>query len=136
MAYETTRVSVPQSQADIRKMLIAHGGTAVAFVSQPPTEGFETMIPIDGVTYKIRVSATVPPESRDAEKDTRRIWRVLFFHLKAVFEASTSGVLEFREMMMPYIVTKDGRTIGQHVLPNLSTAVQGKPERLLPGSAE
>jgi len=135
-AYEDTPVAVHQSQADIKKLMMQHGGTGIAFVSQPPTEGFEAMIPIDGVTYKIRVCAQVPGDSRDAERDTRRIWRVLFYHLKAVFEAASSGVLEFREMMLPYIVTKDNRTIGQHVLPNLSTAVEGRPERMLPGGKD
>lgn len=136
MAYENTKVPVWQSQGDIRKMLASRGGTGVAFVSQPPMEGLEAMIPIDGVTYKIRVTASVPHDSRDAERDLRRIWRVLFFHLKSVFEAAASGVLEFREMMMPYVVVKDGRTIAQHILPNLSTAIEGRPERMLPGSKE
>jgi hypothetical protein len=134
--YEDTSVPVHQSQADIKKLLTRCGGTGVAFVSQPPSEAFEAMVPIEGVTYRIRVGAQVPAESRDAEQDVRRIWRVLFFHLKAVFEASASGVLEFREMMLPYIVTKGGKTIGQHILPNLSTAVEGRPERLLPGGKD
>lgn len=133
MAYENTAVPIDKSQGHIRKLLTSRGGTGIAFVSQPPHEGMEAMIPIDGVTYKIRIAAKVPGDSRDAERDMRRIWRVLFFHLKAVFEAAASGVLEFREMMMPYVVTKDGRTIGQHILPNLSTAIEGKPERMLPG---
>jgi len=96
----------------------------------------EAMIPIDGVTYKIRIQARIPDDSRDAERDLRRIWRVLFFHLKSVFEAAASGVLEFREMMMPYVVVKDGRTIAQHILPNLSTAIEGRPERMLPGTKD
>lgn len=136
MAYETTKVPVHQSQGDIRKLLVTRGGTGVAFVSQPPMEGLEAMIPIDGVSYKIRITAYVPSDSRDAERDLRRIWRVLFFHLKAVFEAAASGVLEFREMMMPYVVVKDGRTIGQHILPNLATAVEGRPERMLPSGKD
>ena len=136
MAYEKTKVPVHLSQGDIRKLLASRGGTGVAFVSQPPMEGMEAMIPIDGVTYKIRIVAHVPPDSRDAERDLRRIWRVLFFHLKSVFEAAASGVLEFREMMMPYVVVKDGKTISQHILPNLATAVEGRPERMLPGSKE
>jgi hypothetical protein len=132
MAYEKTSVPVWQSQGDIRKMLAKYGGIGVAFVSQFPKEGLEAMIPIDGVTYKIRIQAQLPTKTRDQEQDLRRIWRVIFFHLKAVFEAAATGVLEFREMMLPYIVANDDKTIAQHILPKLSEAVAGQSERLLP----
>ncbi len=136
MAYETTKVPVVQSQSEIRRMLMKYGGTGVAFISQPPMEGFEGMIPIDGITYKIRIAASVPENSKDVDYETRRIWRVLYWHLKSVFESAATGVLEFREMMLPYIVVRDNRTIGQHILPELKKAVEGRPERLLPGPAE
>lgn len=131
MAYETTTVPVWQTQGEIRKLLEKNGGTGVAFISHPPTEGFESMMPIDGVTYRIRIRADVHTDSRDPERDMKRIWRVFFYHLKSVFEASNSGVMEFRQMMMPYIVVKDGRTIGDHILPQLDKAVDGRPERML-----
>jgi hypothetical protein len=51
-----------------------------------------------------------------------------------VFESSASGVMEFREMMLPYIVTKDGRTVGEHILPNLEKNVEMNPSKLLPGA--
>ncbi len=133
MAYEETKVPVWQSQAEIHKMLKKYGGTGVAFVSQPPKEGIEAMVPIEGVIYKIRIQAQVPAKVRDPEQALRRIWRVIYFHLKSVFEAAASGVLEFREMMLPYIVTKDNKTIAEHLLPNLTAAIDGKSERLLPG---
>lgn len=133
MAYEKTNVPVWQSQAEIQRMLKKYGGTGVAFVSQPPKEGIEAMIPIEGITYKIRIQAEVSAKVRDPEQALRRIWRVIYFHLKSVFEAAASGVLEFREMMLPYIVTKDNKTVAEHLLPNLATAIEGKSERLLPG---
>ena len=133
MAYERTAVPVAQSQSEIKKLVMSRGGAGVAFVSQPPTEGFEAMMPIDGVTYKIRISATVPKDSRDSQADERRIWRVLYYHMKSVFESAASGVMEFREMMLPYIVTKDGQTVAQHIIPKLESAIQTDPARLLPG---
>lgn len=150
MAYEATNVAVPKSQESIRKLILANGGTAIGFISQPPVEGFQAQVAIDGMTYSIRISATVkvkekarrrrrygmPPKNDDADKATRRVWRVLYYHLKSVYEAANSGVMEFRELMLPYIVTKDGRTIGQHILPNLDQALAGKPERLLPAPKE
>jgi hypothetical protein len=52
--------------------------------------------------------------------------------MKDIFEASNSGVMEFRELILPYIVTSDGQTIAQHILPKLDQAIDGNPARLLP----
>lgn len=125
-----------QSQSEIKKLVMTRGGTGIAFICQPPMEGFEAMLPIDGVTYKIRIVASTPTDSRDVEADQRRIWRVIFYHMKSVFEAAASGVMEFREMMLPYMVAKDDRTIAQHILPNLEQALSGRAGRLLPASTE
>jgi hypothetical protein len=56
---------------------------------------------------------------------------VLFYHLKGIFESADSGVLEFRELMLPYIVTKSGRTIAEQLVPRLADAVSLNPARLL-----
>ena len=40
-------------------------------------------------------------------------------------------MMEFREMMLPYIVTANGQTIGQRILPHLEKAIESRPERLL-----
>lgn len=136
MAYENTQVAVPKSQDKIRTLILKNKGTGVAFISQPPMEGFQAMMPIDGKTYTIRISAQVKSDRRDPEQETRRIWRVLFHHLKDIFEASKSGVMDFRELILPYIVTNDGKTIAQHILPKLDSAIEGKPERMLPAPRE
>lgn len=130
MAYEDTSVPVSRSQERIKMLILKNGGTGVAFVTHPPMEGFEAVIPIDGCTYTVRIRATVA--GKDAEQEQRRIWRVLYYHMKDIFEASTSGVMELREMILPYIVTRDGQTIAEHILPKLDKAIEGNPERLLP----
>lgn len=133
MAYEDTGVPVSRSQEQIRKLLIGHGCTAVQFVSQPPQEGFGALVPIENATYTIRIEATCKPrkDRRAIEQEERRVWRVLFYHMKAIFEASDSGVMEFRRMVLPYIVTKSGFTIGEAILPQLDKAVQTGPTKLL-----
>ena len=133
MAYEKTSVPIERSQAVIRNLIVRHGGAGVAFVSQPPVEGFHCMLAIEGKTYQIRIQAEVPTNTKDADQDQRRIWRVLFYHLKSVFEAADSGVLEFRELILSYIVTRDGQTIAQRILPVLDQAIETNPARLLPG---
>lgn len=148
MAYEGTEVEVSKSQEQIRRMILGNGGSAVAFVSQPPMEGFEAMV-------KIRVSAVVKPREMKRQRRywngstyvsksnsdrhdeaARRVWRVLYFYLKSVYEASNSGVMDFRELVMPYVVTRDNRTVAEHLLPKLALAIQGNPERMLPAPGE
>jgi hypothetical protein len=41
-------------------------------------------------------------------------------------------VVEFRRLVLAFIVTKDGRTVGDHILPQLKSAVEGRIDRLLP----
>src|SRR5258708_6323849 len=135
MSYEQTQVAVPKSQDKIRQMLLRHKGGSVAFISDPPMEGFQALVPIDGKSYSIKIMARVR-DKKDLEQECRRIWRVLYHHIKGIFEASDSGVMEFREMMLPYIMTSDGQTVAQHILPKLDAALAGSPDRLLPMSKE
>jgi len=132
MAYENTVVAVPKSQDKIRQLILKNKGTGVAFVSEPPMEGFQAKMTIEGIAYTVRISAYLKEGARDPEQEMRRIWRVLYHHLKDIFEAANSGVMEFRELILPYIVTNDGRTVAEHILPKLESAIQGNPERMLP----
>jgi hypothetical protein len=86
MAYDSTRVSVADSQSAIRKIVY--------------------------------------------EQEERRVWRVLFWHLKAMFEAADSGVIAVEDIIMPYIVTPDGRTIAEHVAPKLAEMRDATHHRL------
>lgn len=141
MAYEGTEVSVSKSQDGIRKLIMGRKGSRVAFVTDPPREGFEAMVLIDTNPYQIRIYGTVrlAPSNKRTEKqrndflsqEERRIWRVLFYHLKSVFEASDSGVMEFRELMLPYIVTANGQTIAEQIIPKLAQAINQNPARML-----
>lgn len=140
MAYDKTSVSVSKSQDGIRKLIMARKGSKIAFVSDPPREGFQASVLIDGLPYQIRIFGTVEDDSssrtakqRDnyVDQEHRRIWRVLFYHLKSVFEAADSGVMEFRELMLPYIVTKSGKTVAEWIVPDLAHAVNINPARML-----
>ena len=80
--------------------------------------------------YHIRIMATCKKAS-DMDQETRRVWRVLYWHLKAMFEAADSGVIAVEDIIMPYIVTPDGRTIAEHVAPKLAEMREMTHERLL-----
>lgn len=149
MAYDKTEVPVSRSQDAIRKLIMAHSGFAIAFSSDVDpttgarTEGFHAKVMIDKNPYAVRITAHAKKPSqylsdrqREAfvQQEERRIWRVLFYHLKGVYEAADSGVMEFRELMLPYLVTAQGDTIAERLLPHIDAALQSN--RLLVAPAE
>lgn len=145
MAYEGTEVPIAKSQEGIRRMIYAHEGTGVSFVSQPPKEGFEALVTLNKVAYHIRILANCKDVRQDKngfarspgsyknarEQEERRVWRVLFWHIKAMFEAADSGVIAVEDIIMPYIVTPDGHTISEHIAPKLAEMRNLTADRLL-----
>lgn len=133
MAYEDTSVEVARSQECIRKLVNGHEGTGIIFMSRPPREGFEALVTLQKQAYHIRVMATCKSKhsQREKEQEERRVWRVLYWHLKAMFEAADSGVIAVEDIIMPYIVTPDGRTIAEHVAPKLAEMREFTHDKLL-----
>lgn len=129
MAYEHTEVAVVKSQQKIREMIMKHQGFGIAFVSErdpagdfDSSEGFQAKVMIDGKPYAVKVMAKVR-KVKDVDQEERRIWRVLYHHMKSVFEASDSGVMEFREIMLPYMMRADGKTVAQVILPQIDKSI-------------
>jgi hypothetical protein len=148
MAYEGTEVAVSKSQDSIRRLIYAHKGTGLMLVSKPPAEGFEAFIEIAQKPYHVRIMATCrevskrDPRSRwkersasahaaAVEQEERRVWRVLFWHLKGIFEAADSGVIDIRNIIMPYVVLRDGTTLSDHIMPRMDELMTMNPDRLL-----
>ena len=151
MAYETTEVAVSKSQEAIRKLIYRHKGTGLFLVSRPPHEGFEAFLEIEKTPYHVRVMARCKDVSTDPrsglkrtgsvlekhwEQETRRVWRVLYWHLKAMFEAADSGVIDIRNVILPYVVLKDGMTLGDAVIPRMGQLMSMESDRLLGGQTK
>lgn len=145
MAYETTEVAVSKSQDGVRRLIYAHRGTGLMLLSQPPREGFEAMVTMDNQPYHIRVMATCKTTFKDRygwllkdkalakakEQEEKRVWRVLYWHLKAMFEAADAGVIDIRDIIMPYVVLRDGLTLADHIKPKMADLMTTDPGRLL-----
>lgn len=145
MAYETTEVAVSKSQDAIRKLIYSHKGTGVMLISRAPHEGFEAFVEIEKLPYHIRVMAVCKDVRRDrngytrndkayeaaVDQENRRVWRVLYWHLKAMFEAADSGVIDIRDVIMPYVVMKDGMTLSDHVRPQMGVLMTMDTSKLL-----
>lgn len=143
MSYETTEVAVSKSQEQIRRLIYGHRGTGLMLVSRPPQEGFEAFLTIKDTAYHIRILAATKDVrkgrsgnalARAVEQEERRVWRVLYWHLKAMFEAADSGVIDIRDVVMPYVVLRDGLTLADHVQPRMTELMKMDPSRLLGGA--
>ncbi|MFN7930906.1 MAG: hypothetical protein U0Y68_23875 [Blastocatellia bacterium] len=53
------------------------------------------------------------------EQATRQKWRALALVIKAKLEAVESGITTIEQEFLPFIVAADGRTVGEHLIPQL-----------------
>jgi hypothetical protein len=60
------------------------------------------------------------------EQAGRQKWRALALAIKAKLEAVESGITEFEEEFMAHIVLPDGKTVGQHMGPQITYAYEQK----------
>lgn len=70
------------------------------------------------------------------EQACRSRWRALFLCIKAKLESIESGIETFDDAFLAHIQMPDGRTVGEHVKPNVAIAYQGGDmKNLLPSPA-
>lgn len=61
------------------------------------------------------------------EQACRQRWRALHLVIKAKLEAIESGIRTFEQEFLDAIVTEDGSTVGDRVIPEVRSLKQGKP---------
>jgi hypothetical protein len=148
-----TKVPVDRSRVEVERVLARYGATGfgyhwerreVAIVPAPlygpKTEAREFASLVFQVKER-RVRLDVPmPTAREsgtqakADAAARQRWRAVLLVIKAKLEAVESGISTLEAEFLANIVTEDGRTIGDHIVPRLSEAVTSG--RLLPPASE
>lgn len=118
MAYETTKVGVTQSQSDLLRLLKKNNVSSHTIETRmrpKRQEGvtFQMDDPETRHTFLVRILAH--PKD-DSDNETKRIWRVLFYHIKTMFESLNSEVMTFQEVFMPFVVVPaSGRTVAEEM---------------------
>lgn len=143
-AYSGTVVNWTNSQSAIVKMLEKRGISESRFTNLADRFVLEFRVVENGIAKPIAVRIVVPYQIKDAdekkfEKERNRLYRVLFYHLKAKFVAIDSGLTEFMEEFMPHLVIADkhgnSSTMGEALLPQYKNSLESgeQPEfKLLP----
>lgn len=138
MAYETTSVAVEKSQGDIRKLLADFGADQFQFgEGTKPNRWAGVTFRHDSHVVLIRVDLKEPDEKllkakadrartrtlRDFrnehwDQEARRIWRVLYWSLKARMVAVEEGVETFEQAFLAHLQNPTtGLTLWQHIQP-------------------
>lgn len=138
MSYaKNTRVGEGKSKDDLERILLRYGADgfahgwqgnriAIEFQLHSRRIRFELMLPdandpdiAETPTGRTR-SPNVVREALDAER--RRLWRALVLVVKAKLEAVKSGISTVEQEFLAWTVLRDGRTVGETVLPALARA--------------
>ena len=121
--YQGTNVTVSRSQAMIEKMLQEHGAVKIHFFKD-----FEKYMVVMAWERKFIIddNPVVQPLAHHItfkDKKEMQVYRALYYHLKAKFEAVDFEIVSFEEEFLPYFVMKfpDGSsgTIAEYFIPDL-----------------
>lgn len=123
---ERTKTSVPQSKVEIERTLKRYG--ADGLLCGEADGKVLLMFRAEGRHVKFIID--IPT---DDEREIRRLWRCLLLVVKSKLESVATDIVTFDEAFMPHIVLPDGKTIAQHMLPQITAAYEtGDMPPLLP----
>jgi hypothetical protein len=131
-AYRTTTVPIHESQSDVRELLRRRGATGMQiseawsgddsfadlrFGMAADAGGFfayriRVRVPtIDQVLDQSRRAKVKLPTDREARgRGERQIWRLVYWWLKAQFEAADAGLVSLEEAFLPWMELPNGST--------------------------
>lgn len=145
---ESTSVPIERSKAEIERLLtkygaakFMHGWDAHRAVVQFEMRGrlVRVTLPIpvrDDPKFRAGRGRTAADVDRRWMQEQRRRWRALLLVIKAKLEAVESGIVTFEEDWLAHFVLPGGRTVAEHVIPEIARAYEsGKAPRLLIGYA-
>lgn len=147
---ENTTVSSDKSRAEIETTLARYGATAfmygwdqtgavIMFQTQGRRVKFVLPLPdrTDPTFHRTPAKGLrrTPEQAAAAwEQACRQRWRALALVIKAKLEAVEAGITVFDDEFLAHMVTGDGRTIGEHLRPQLDEIWRGGMPALMPGS--
>jgi hypothetical protein len=148
---QNTSVPIDRSRAEVERVLARYGATGFGYswerreVPIVPVPVYEPKIELREFATlvfhvrdrRVRLDIPMPSEreagsTQKAEAAARQRWRAVVLVIKAKLEAVESGISTLDAEFLANIITDDGRTIGEAIIPRLSEAV--KAGRLLPAA--
>lgn len=148
---ENTQVPIGRSRDEIEHLVEKYGAQQVAFYSS--NDQAAVMFVKDGrqVRFVLNLPAKDDPDVlltpgnrprtpadqlKRQQQLTRARWRALALVVKAKFEAVATGIVTYEQEFGMHMVMPDGRTVGEHVIPNIEHAVTSRNPQLLIGGGQ
>lgn len=144
-AYSGTTIRPEKTQAEISKELMKYGIRNIQHTTIEAGFSVAFQAIVNDSQKPITIRIDMPYDhSKDYEDrigwvEQRRLYRALYWYVKALLEAWDSGVKTFAEIFLPHLVLPGGRTVTQDLLPKYALAVEsGQMDdiKLLPGAGE
>lgn len=147
---DSTVVSTERSESEIKRTLLRYGADDVSSgTSSRMGQAFVSFVYAElpfcmtiTIPKKDEERFHVTPERRNKrseaqalkewEKECRRKWRVLLLLIKAGLEAVEEGVAKPEQAFMSWLVLPNGTTVGDHVLPQVTKALESGSQLALP----
>lgn len=107
-------------------------GRRVRFLLPLPDRTSDEFVMTKHAYPKVR---SIESQRAEYEQAIRQRWRALALCIKAKLEAVECGISTFEDEFMANVVMPDGRTIGDHIRPQIAIAYEtGKMQKLLAAS--
>ena len=120
MAYaEKTPVSVVDTIAEIRRIIVKHGGAQFVF-------GVSDDHVLIGFTKNGRQVRLQVPQNSKEEQRNKALCRALLLVTKAKLEAVAAGVSVFEDEFLASVVLPDGQLVSQQARPSIAAAYEGR----------
>jgi hypothetical protein len=149
MAYASgTSVTVPNSQLEISRTLARYGVESYSFGATP---GFALVefehqhmpirLQIPLPTKPVKQKGSNPKTGRTIdlwaahEQDVKEAWRALLLFIKAALESVDRGIVTVQQAFMAFLVTSEGQTLGQDILPRYVQALTDRRLAIEAGSS-
>lgn len=128
MAYaENTKVSVDKSRGEIEKMLQKRG--AASFFAGFRDEKIFVLFELKNL--KVRIEIPLPKNASD--RQTQQKWRAMFLTIKSRLVSIDEKVETFEQAFLSHIITNDGQTVGEILIPQLPASIRNSEIKLLNG---
>lgn len=138
MAYAaSTDVPVERSRAEVERILSRYGATSfgymadekramIAFQAHGKAVRFILPLPLQEEFATNSVGSRRPPHLQlvAREQATRARWRALCLCVKAKLEAVECGITSFEQEFLAHFVMPNGKTFGEHAIPQLEEATK------------
>jgi len=138
-AYADTQVSAAKSMGEVMDLLEKRKATGMQWTAEGPVSTLRFRWKTsDGVDlcarFRVEIKPPTPPRGvrltseqigKHFEQEKRRMFRVLVYFIKNLFEAVDGGLLTLEQALLPYLEDASGATVGELMAPRLGRLQAG-----------